>query len=316
MKAGFVRRTQAGAQRSGNIAIRRPCVTDHEAIREFLTGLSPRARYLRFFSGAPSTGQAMLRILAGEPAHTDVLVATENDVDHRARHGRGPDRAGRHPADRDRRRGGGCRRGPGVGSALVRQLITRAHSRGATALVMEVLAENRQVLTMISDHWPVASEQRSGAYITISARLQPEVPSWPDSRPGAKQWPDHGSWLPGFGKETVAAGIAGRDGRVNDPGGRRRTYEWADPAASAAAARELDGISFFRELIAGRIPPPPITATLGFGWVSVEPGQVVFEITPAEYHYNPIGSVHGGVYATLCDSACGCAVHSMLPACA
>jgi uncharacterized protein (TIGR00369 family) len=40
----------------------------------------------------------------------------------------------------------------------------------------------------------------------------------------------------------------------------------------------------------------------------------VFDITPAEYHYNPIGSVHGGVYATLCDSACGCAVHSMLPA--
>jgi len=96
--------------------------------------------------------------------------------------------------------------------------------------------------------------------------------------------------------------------------GRRRSYEWADPARSAAAARELDGISFFREMIAGRIPPPPITATLGFGGVSVEPGKVVFEITPAEYHYNPIGSVHGGVYATLCDSACGCAVHSMLPA--
>jgi uncharacterized protein (TIGR00369 family) len=105
-----------------------------------------------------------------------------------------------------------------------------------------------------------------------------------------------------------------KDGTVNDSHDRRRTYEWADPAASAAAARELDGLSFFREMIAGRIPPPPITATLGFGWVSIEPGKVVFEITPAEYHYNPIGSVHGGVHATLCDSACGCAVHSMLPA--
>jgi uncharacterized protein (TIGR00369 family) len=73
-------------------------------------------------------------------------------------------------------------------------------------------------------------------------------------------------------------------------------------------------MAFFREMIAGRIPPPPITATLGFGWVSVEPGKVVFELTPAEFHYNPIGSVHGGVYATVCDSACGCAVHSMLPA--
>jgi len=95
---------------------------------------------------------------------------------------------------------------------------------------------------------------------------------------------------------------------------RSRSHEWEDPAASAAAARELDGISFLREMQAGRIPPPPIAATLGFGLVSVEPGRAVFDITPAEYHYNPIGSVHGGVYATLCDSACGCAVHSMLPA--
>src|SRR5262249_40544733 len=96
--------------------------------------------------------------------------------------------------------------------------------------------------------------------------------------------------------------------------GRRRSYEWADPAPAAAAARQLDGISFLREMIAGRIPPPPIAATFGFGLVSVEPGKAVFEITPAESHYNPIGSVHGGGSATLCDSACGCAVQSMLPA--
>ena len=95
---------------------------------------------------------------------------------------------------------------------------------------------------------------------------------------------------------------------------RQRAYEWSDPMVSAAAARELDGITFLRELIAGRYPPPPIAATLGFGLVSVEPGKAVFDITPADYHYNPIGSVHGGVYATMCDSACGCAVHSMLPA--
>jgi uncharacterized protein (TIGR00369 family) len=96
--------------------------------------------------------------------------------------------------------------------------------------------------------------------------------------------------------------------------GRRRAFTWADPTVSAAAARELDGITFLRELIAGRIPPPPIAATLGFGLVSVEPGRAVFNITPADYHYNPIGSVHGGIYAVMCDSACGCAVHSMLPA--
>jgi uncharacterized protein (TIGR00369 family) len=109
-----------------------------------------------------------------------------------------------------------------------------------------------------------------------------------------------------------AAAAATGDGQSR--GTRLRSCEWEDPAVSAAAARELDGISFLREILAGRIPPPPIAATLGIGLVSVEPGRAVFDITPAEHLYNPIGSVHGGVYATLCDSACGCAVHSMLPA--
>jgi uncharacterized protein (TIGR00369 family) len=95
---------------------------------------------------------------------------------------------------------------------------------------------------------------------------------------------------------------------------RLRTYQWGDPAVSAAAARQVDGLTFFREIMAGRLPRPPIMATLGLDAVCFEPGKAVFEFTPAEYHYNPIGSVHGGVYATLCDSACGCAVHTLLPA--
>ncbi|HEY2308064.1 MAG TPA: GNAT family N-acetyltransferase [Streptosporangiaceae bacterium] len=209
-----MRRTQVGTQRTGNFAIRRPCISDHDGIREFLTGLSLRARYLRFFSGAPPTSGAMLRILAGGSADTDVLVATGDGV------------IIGHAMAGDRTGPGGTRteigvvvadayRGQGVGSALVRQLVTRAQRRGATALVMEVLAENRQVLTMIADHWPVAAQERSGAYITISARLQPEVPSRPDagSRPDSGAWPDRGSWLPDFGKETVAAGIARRTAR-------------------------------------------------------------------------------------------------------
>jgi GNAT superfamily N-acetyltransferase len=211
-----VRRTQVGTQRTWNFAIRRPCISDHDGIREFLTGLSPRARYLRFFSGAPPTSGAMLRLLAGGSAQTDVLVATVDGVI--IGHAMAGDRAG--PGGARLTEIGvvvadGCR-GRGVGSALVRGLIARAQIRGATALVMEVLAENRQVLTMIADHWPVASQERSGAYLTISARLQPEVPSWPgpepelaaEPQPGSEPWPGPGAWLPGFGKETVAAGIA------------------------------------------------------------------------------------------------------------
>src|SRR5215472_16170733 len=79
MKAGFVGRTQVGTGRTGNFAIRRPRSSDCEPIREFLTGLSPRARYLRFFSGAPPTSGAMLRILTGGSPRTDVLVASTGD---------------------------------------------------------------------------------------------------------------------------------------------------------------------------------------------------------------------------------------------
>ncbi|MFC8292590.1 PaaI family thioesterase [Streptomyces sp. NPDC057242] len=95
--------------------------------------------------------------------------------------------------------------------------------------------------------------------------------------------------------------------------GRTRTVEWEDPAASARAAGTMAGLDFLREIAAGRLPGPPIASLLGFALEEVGDGRVVFSFEPAEEHYNPIGSVHGGVYATLLDSAAGCAVHSTLP---
>ncbi len=103
------------------------------------------------------------------------------------------------------------------------------------------------------------------------------------------------------------------DGQRLD-GQRRRSYQWQDPAISEAAAPTMAGIDFLLAIVDGTLPAAPIASTLGFTLASAEPGRVVFVFTPAEFHYNPIGSVHGGVYATLCDSACGCAVQSMLPA--
>ncbi|MFM9444345.1 PaaI family thioesterase [Streptomyces acidiscabies] len=94
---------------------------------------------------------------------------------------------------------------------------------------------------------------------------------------------------------------------------RSRTYEWGDPAITAAAVGKASGLDFLRELQAGNLPAPPISATLDFTLDEVEKGRAVFSIVPREDHYNPIGSVHGGVYATLLDSAAGCAVQSVLP---
>ena len=95
---------------------------------------------------------------------------------------------------------------------------------------------------------------------------------------------------------------------------RARTVRWEDPAPGAEAAREMGGLEFLRAMQRGELPGPPIAELVGFEFIEVEEGRVVFECEPAEYHYNPIGSVHGGLACTLFDSAMGCAVHTELPA--
>ncbi|OBK39857.1 aromatic compound degradation protein PaaI [Mycobacterium sp. 1245111.1] len=95
---------------------------------------------------------------------------------------------------------------------------------------------------------------------------------------------------------------------------RTRTFSWQDPQIGAQAAMGLAGLDYLRAILAGTLPKPPLMDTLDVRVESVEPGEVVFAMTPAEFHYNPIGSVHGGVFSTLLDSAAGCAVHSLLPA--
>jgi len=95
---------------------------------------------------------------------------------------------------------------------------------------------------------------------------------------------------------------------------RERLIRWEDPVASAASLRELSGLEAMRAVRDGKVPPPPIAVLMDFRVAEVEEGRVVFEGTPGETHYNPIGSVHGGFALTLFDSALGCAVHTMLPA--
>ena len=96
--------------------------------------------------------------------------------------------------------------------------------------------------------------------------------------------------------------------------GRTRTFSWEDPKALAEAARGLTGLEFLKKVAAGELPRPPISALMDFGLAEIEEGRAVFTVKPAEFHYNPIGVVHGGLAATLLDSAMGCAVHSTLPA--
>lgn len=79
-------------------------------------------------------------------------------------------------------------------------------------------------------------------------------------------------------------------------------------------ARTIDGLTLFKGLVEGRYPAPPISKVLGFTIDEVELGRVVFGYTPVADHYNPLGTVHGGIAATLLDSVMGCCVHTTLKA--
>jgi uncharacterized protein (TIGR00369 family) len=95
---------------------------------------------------------------------------------------------------------------------------------------------------------------------------------------------------------------------------RTRTYVWHDPMMSAKAGTKLAGIEYMHAMMRGELPPPPISLTLGFILLEAEIGRAVFGFQPAEFHYNPIGMVHGGLAATLLDSALGVAIHTSLAA--
>jgi uncharacterized protein (TIGR00369 family) len=93
---------------------------------------------------------------------------------------------------------------------------------------------------------------------------------------------------------------------------RTRTFEWDDPSQTAKTVGQLTGLEFLQAISRGELPAPPLTHMLGMGSITAEAGRVVAELDPAEFHYNPLGTVHGGVLATLLDTATGCAVHSTL----
>jgi uncharacterized protein (TIGR00369 family) len=92
------------------------------------------------------------------------------------------------------------------------------------------------------------------------------------------------------------------------------TDSTADPREVAARGLELSGMDYIGAILGGELPAPPIAELMGFRLVEAEPGRAVFEMEPGAEHYNPIGSVHGGIAMTLLDSAMGCAVHTTLEA--
>lgn len=94
----------------------------------------------------------------------------------------------------------------------------------------------------------------------------------------------------------------------------RARLQTAPGVVSYAQVAGRSGLQIFQALLAGEIPPPPMASTLDFTLLCVERGFAVFQGRPRFSHYNPMGTVHGGWFSTLLDSAMGCAVHTTLAA--
>lgn len=95
-----------------------------------------------------------------------------------------------------------------------------------------------------------------------------------------------------------------------------RTIEYFDPSIysrAVASGRYATGLELLRAMLDGELPQPPIASLLGIHAVEFEEGHSLFECIPNESFYNPLGTVHGGIFATLLDTAMSCAVHTRLP---
>lgn len=92
-----------------------------------------------------------------------------------------------------------------------------------------------------------------------------------------------------------------------------RTVTWVKPGQTdLSQLAGLDGLGQLQAMVDGSAPRPPIMDTIGMTGFRPERGSVTCEAPASEFHYNPLGGVHGGVISTLLDTAAGCSVHSTL----
>lgn len=95
---------------------------------------------------------------------------------------------------------------------------------------------------------------------------------------------------------------------------RSRTITWHDPVESAAGAHGLTGLELLHRRTSGLIPAPPVEELIGLRGTYVMPGRVTFEYEPREEQYSSLGTVHGGIVASVLDTAMSAALQSVLDA--
>jgi uncharacterized protein (TIGR00369 family) len=93
-----------------------------------------------------------------------------------------------------------------------------------------------------------------------------------------------------------------------------RTIKEETPESRAGSRNDMSGLEYMRKLMDGEVPQSGMGQLMGFKLIEVSEGYAVLAVKPDERHYNGIGIAHGGLAATLLDSATGCAINTMMPA--
>lgn len=93
-----------------------------------------------------------------------------------------------------------------------------------------------------------------------------------------------------------------------------RTVNEEESLEKSDARRAMSGLEYMQKVMTGEVPSSGMAQLMGFKLVEVSKGRAVFTIEPGERHYNGLGIAHGGLAATLLDSATGCAINTMMPA--
>lgn len=94
---------------------------------------------------------------------------------------------------------------------------------------------------------------------------------------------------------------------------RTKTICWGDPQINKRdAAVSTSGLDYLKAIKDEKISPPPVANLIGYKIIEVDDGYAAFELSPAEYHYNPFATVHGGILSTLLDTTMTASVLSTL----
>jgi GNAT superfamily N-acetyltransferase len=171
------------AEDAAGISIRPAGSGDREGIQAFVRGLSPRSRYLRFFSGLRELPPEWLDRFARPASERELTLLALARHDGRdmpvamAQYATGPDHRGEFAVvvtDEWQ--------GKGIGKRLMRELACIARAEGLARLEGDVLAENGRMLRM-AGALGIAFERAPDNPAALRASLSLSDPRWQCDRP-------------------------------------------------------------------------------------------------------------------------------------